>query len=116
MNINNFSPRPGRLIREDGSVVNLADCITDDGKLRVEGLGGGGGGPVNWDDIQGKPDEYKPEEHTHPIAQVEGLQDALDGKLSEIKVEGIEPIEDPSTATTEDIANAFNALLNALKS
>lgn len=32
------------------------------------------------------------------------------------KLSAVDPIADPSTATAEDIANAFNALLNALKS
>lgn len=32
------------------------------------------------------------------------------------KVQDVEPIADPSTATVEDVANTLNALLNALKS
>lgn len=32
-----------------------------------------------WDDLTGKPVEFPPEAHTHEIADVTGLQDALDG-------------------------------------
>lgn len=32
------------------------------------------------------------------------------------KVADIDPIEDPSTATLEDVANKLNELINALKS
>lgn len=39
---------------------------------------------VAWGGVTGKPTDYPPSAHTHPIAQVDGLQDALDGKLSEI--------------------------------
>ncbi|KUM29367.1 hypothetical protein AQ436_06665 [Arthrobacter sp. EpRS66] len=40
----------------------------------------GGGGPVYWDEILGKPSQFPPMSHTHSIAQVSGLQAALDGK------------------------------------
>lgn len=33
-----------------------------------------------WDDLTGKPTEFTPSAHTHPISQVNGLQTALDGK------------------------------------
>ena len=33
---------------------------------------------TGWDNIQNKPDEYQPAEHTHEIADVDSLQDALD--------------------------------------
>ena|SRR5699024_1697364 len=42
--------------------------------------GGGGGGPVDWEDVENKPSEFPPTSHTHAIANVTGLQDALDGK------------------------------------
>jgi len=31
------------------------------------------------------------------------------------KLEDVQPIADPSSATAQDVANAFNALLSALK-
>ena len=45
---------------------------------------------VDWDNIQNKPSEYKPEPHSHPITQVEGLQAELDGKISEVPDKSID--------------------------
>lgn len=42
----------------------------------------GGGGPVYWDEILGKPSQFPPTSHTHSIAQVSGLQAALDAKAA----------------------------------
>jgi hypothetical protein len=42
--------------------------------------GGGGGGPAAWADITGKPSTFPPSTHSHAIADVTGLQAALDGK------------------------------------
>lgn len=42
--------------------------------------GGGGGGSTSWASITGKPSSFPPETHTHVIADVTGLQTALDGK------------------------------------
>lgn len=39
-----------------------------------------GGGSVAWADITGKPSTFTPSTHTHVIADVTGLQTALDGK------------------------------------
>ena len=36
------------------------------------------GGVSDWADIENKPTEFPPEDHTHEIADVTGLQDALD--------------------------------------
>ena len=44
--------------------------------------GGGGGGSVAWVDITGKPATFAPSAHTHSIANVTGLQTALDGKAA----------------------------------
>lgn len=33
-----------------------------------------------WEDIENKPEKFPPEDHTHPIPEVEGLEEALDGK------------------------------------
>jgi hypothetical protein len=38
----------------------------------------GGGGSSDWADIENKPTEFPPSAHTHEIAEVNGLQDALD--------------------------------------
>lgn len=37
---------------------------------------------LNWEAVADKPTEFPPESHTHTIAQVTGLQTALDGKAS----------------------------------
>ena len=42
--------------------------------------GGGGGGSSAWVDITGKPATFPPDAHSHTIANVTGLQAALDGK------------------------------------
>lgn len=42
--------------------------------------GPGSGGAPNWSAITGKPSTFPPEAHTHVIADVTGLQTALDGK------------------------------------
>lgn len=44
----------------------------------VESLGGGGGSS-SWASITGKPSTFPPEAHSHAIADVTGLQAALDG-------------------------------------
>lgn len=46
----------------------------------IEANGGSGGGSPSWSSITGKPSTFPPEAHTHPIANVTGLQTALDGK------------------------------------
>lgn len=39
-------------------------------------------GNVQWDDVASKPPTFPPHWHEHPIANIYGLQDALDGKAS----------------------------------
>lgn len=41
---------------------------------------GGSGGDPAWDDVTGKPDTFAPSVHSHSVANVTGLQSALDGK------------------------------------
>jgi hypothetical protein len=41
----------------------------------------GPSGAGNWSEIEGKPTEFPPEDHSHAIADVTDLSDALDGKL-----------------------------------
>lgn len=47
---------------------------------KISGLGGGGGGPVSWASVTGKPTTFPPSAHTHVISDTTGLQSALDGK------------------------------------
>lgn len=44
--------------------------------------GGGESSPVAWADVTGKPSTFAPATHTHTIANVTGLQAALDAKAT----------------------------------
>lgn len=57
---------------------------------------------VPWDGVQDKPEDYPPSAHTHPIAQVDGLQDALDGKLSEIADNSVTTVKIADKAVTQE--------------
>ena len=57
-----------------------------------------GGGVSDWADIENKPTEFPPSAHTHEIAEVNGLQDALDNAGG---VSGIF-ISDTAPASPED--------------
>lgn len=48
--------------------------------LELEIEQGGGGGPVAWVDVTGKPAEFPPSAHTHVIADVTDLQAELDAR------------------------------------
>ena len=64
------------------------------GKLTFNGSEVGGGGTaasVAWDDVTGKPSTFPPESHTHEIANVNGLQSALDAKGTVKSVNGVQP-------------------------
>lgn len=108
----------------------------ENGEFEYADAGGGsGGGNVEWENIENKPEEFPPEPHTHEIAQVTGLQAELNGKaptshthtIAQVtglqaaldakpaKPAAVEAIADPETATAEDIANKLNELLAALK-
>lgn len=43
-----------------------------------------GSGVSSWNDLEDKPTTFPPSEHTHQIADVSGLQDALDSKVSSV--------------------------------
>ena len=66
------------------------------------------GGSVAWGDVTGKPDEFPPEDHDHAIADVTGLQTALDGK---------QPVDSDLTAiaalTTTPFGRGLLELANA---
>lgn len=58
---------------EDGQVVVLVDGEPTWGP-------GGSGGVSSWTDLTDKPTTFPPATHTHSVANVTGLQTALDGK------------------------------------
>ena len=121
--INQYAPRSGRIIGEDGKEYNLVDLL--------QNVGGGGGDmkkevydqndngivdaaeSVPWSGVTNKPSTFPPQSHTHSISDVTDLQDALDGKAN--AVSSIEPIENPSAAAVEDVANKINEILARLK-
>jgi hypothetical protein len=84
--------------------------VNPDGTLTIRGLeefkkfgaGGGGGGAVTWADVTGKPSTFAPSAHTHVIADVTGLQAALDSKRSALYA----PM---APAAGEFIGNGLNA-------
>lgn len=49
-------------------------------KIALSVSEGGSGGASTWDELTGKPTEFPPEAHTHPISEVDSLQTELDGK------------------------------------
>ncbi|MCC8352502.1 hypothetical protein [Bacillus sp. AF23] len=67
---------------------------------------------IKWADVTGKPSTFPPSSHTHTIANVTGLQTALDGKLTASKAAS----QANSTATdVEGLKADLNALLAKLK-
>lgn len=121
--INQYAPRSGRVIGEDGKIYNIVDLLKN--------AGGGGGDmqkevydqndngivdaaeSVPWSGVTGKPSTFTPSSHTHSISEVSNLQTMLDEKA--VIPAAVEPIEDPTTATAEEIATKLNELIAALK-
>lgn len=121
--INQYAPSSGRVIGEDGKIYNIVDLLKN--------AGGGGGDmqkevydqndngivdaaeSVPWSGVTNKPSTFPPQSHTHSISEVTNLQAALDGKAA--IPTAVEPIEDPTTATAEEIASKINELIAALK-
>ena len=64
-------PASAVYVERDGDLVLLSEILPD-----LDG----GEVTVSWDDIDGKPETFIPASHTHTISDIEGLQDALDGK------------------------------------
>lgn len=100
----------------DANVRRLALAIRDDMRevktqvAEVEAASGTGGGDVvislPWTSVTEKPATFPPEDHSHAISDVTGLQDALDGKqpatafktLNGLAITGTGDIEIPSGA------------------
>lgn len=79
-----------KLLRDQlGSVVpQLWDptnnkWVVDTGQAR-EGSGSGEGGQVAWEQITGKPTEFKPTNHTHEIADINGLSEELERVFTQV--------------------------------
>ena len=59
----------------------------------VEKQSGGSGtaNPVTWENVTGKPSDFPPEDHSHQISDVSGLQTTLDSKGTVKTVNGVQP-------------------------
>ncbi|CAB0862679.1 hypothetical protein FRC0378_01115 [Corynebacterium diphtheriae] len=81
----------------DEALKAKADLITVDEKIKAIPK------PVNtWGELQEKPAKFPPEEHKHGIADVTGLQDALDEKTTQAYVDGkISSLPKPATSWSE---------------
>lgn len=62
--------------------ANGVAALDGTGKVPAAQLPASAGGDPAWDDITGKPSTFPPSAHTHTIANVTGLQTALDAKAS----------------------------------
>ncbi len=65
---------------------------------------------VDWDAVQNKPDTFPPSTHSHAIADVTGLQSALDGKLatvtSDATLSGAGTVASPLAVATNIVSGA----------
>ena len=61
-------------------MIFAAPIYVDVSPTRIITQGGSGGGSSDWNDINNKPATFPPSQHNHVIADVTGLQLALDGK------------------------------------
>jgi hypothetical protein len=68
----------------------------------------GGGGPVAWADITGKPSQFPPETHAHGISDVTGLQTALDGKAASVHTHAIADVTGLQTLLDATNGTALN--------
>jgi hypothetical protein len=53
---------------------------------------GGGGGASSWSEITGKPSTFPPSTHSHAVADVSGLQAALDAKAAQAHTHAISAV------------------------
>lgn len=60
-----------------------------------------GSGVSSWNDLEDKPTTFPPSEHTHQIADVSGLQDSLDSKVSSVNGQ-TGTVTIPNASATED--------------
>ena len=85
-------------------------------KLEAARLYGGGSGSVAWSGVTGKPSTFPPEAHTHLVADVTGLQGALDGKALASHVHPATGISDSTAAGRSMLTAADAAAQTALLS
>lgn len=79
--------------------------------VSISGLAGGAS-EVSWNDVSGKPTTFPPATHNHAVADVTGLQAALDGKADSphthtiAQVTGLQAIINDLTARIEALESA----------
>ncbi|MGV6871743.1 hypothetical protein ACUSIJ_03500 [Pseudochelatococcus sp. B33] len=73
-----------------------------------------GGGTVDWDDIDNVPETFPPAAHSHEIAEVDGLGEALDGKADAGDIPAVPDIASVATvragADAEEVLGVRNTL------
>ena len=124
----------------EGQFVHVQTLLIvgNDGNLRPatpDDFGGGGSGPVSveWSNVTGKPSTFAPATHQHNASdinagtldvariptltqtKVTNLTTDLNARIQKSALASITSIADPTTATAEQVATAFNLLLAALK-
>ncbi|KUP31072.1 hypothetical protein AU387_15520 [Bacillus halotolerans] len=104
------------LSKEDVQRLNMSMPVANDLKLgdllaKLE-ASSGATVEIKWADVTGKPSTFPPSAHTHTIANVTGLQTALDSKLTASKA-----ATQANSAATDvaGLVTDFNALLAKLK-
>lgn len=82
----------------------------------IQGFSGPGGsvtpGPVSWNNVTDKPDSFPPSAHTHAIADVTGLSDALEAAGTVKSVNGNNP-NDSGAVTIPNATDTENGLMSA---
>lgn len=71
-------------------VVNGVATLDGTGKVPAGQLPASSGGSPAWTEITGKPSTFPPSTHTHAVADVTGLQAALDGHATDAELAAIE--------------------------
>ena len=66
--------------------VKVGAGLAIDGNGTLSATGGGTADAVEWDNVLNKPSTFTPSAHTHEIANVNGLQNALDGKAAKSEI------------------------------
>lgn len=121
----------------DRWIVSGALDIVGEGQLLKNGvpldLGGGSSNPVAWADVTNKPTTFVPATHNQDAstinagvldaariptlaqAKITNLSTDLAARILKTSVASLSPIATPASATVEELATAYNALLAALK-
>jgi hypothetical protein len=82
---------------ETGKRAFIAHAISETGWQLLAAGEGGGGGIVYWADVLNKPTEFAPAAHIHEIADVTGLQAALDAAGTDEAADWGEILNKPAT-------------------